>query len=60
MLLGCLQEGEAAPAGCGVAIVDDLTTVYLSLRWARRAARLHTGEHLEGRKVAHVGGAKSL
>lgn len=39
---GCLQEGEAAPAGCGVAIVDDLTTVYLSLRcatWGGHKAR---------------------
>ena len=30
--LCCTQEGQAAPHGCGVAIVDDVTTVYLSLR----------------------------
>ena len=26
------QDGEAAPAGCGVAVVDDTTTAYLDLR----------------------------
>jgi hypothetical protein len=26
-----MQEGEAAPHGCGVAVVDDVTTVYLLL-----------------------------
>ena len=33
-LPACLQEGEAAPPGCAVAIIDEVTTVYLSLRWA--------------------------
>ncbi len=26
------QDGEAAPAGCGVAVVDDTTTAFLDLR----------------------------
>lgn len=31
MLLTNMQEGDAAPHGCGVAVVDDATTVYLLL-----------------------------
>lgn len=34
-----LQEGQAAPAGCGVAIIDELTTVYLSLSGVLDAAK---------------------
>ncbi|KAL4444290.1 hypothetical protein ABPG75_012027 [Micractinium tetrahymenae] len=37
--LQLLAEGEAAPAGCGVAIVDNLTTVYLSLSGVLDAAK---------------------
>lgn len=43
-----VQEGQAAPHGCGVAIIDDVTTVYLALRWVGgaqggAAARGHVG-----------------
>jgi hypothetical protein len=31
-LVAWMQEGQAAPAGCGVTIIDSLTTVFLSLR----------------------------
>ncbi|PRW56769.1 valine--tRNA ligase isoform A [Chlorella sorokiniana] len=34
-----LAEGQAAPHGCGVAIVDDVTTVYLSLSGVLDAAK---------------------
>lgn len=37
--LEVLKEGQAAPAGCGVAIIDELTTVYLSLSGVLDAAK---------------------
>ena len=27
-----LQEGQVTPVGCGVSIVDELTTIYMPLR----------------------------
>jgi hypothetical protein len=52
------QEDQAAPKGCGVAIVDDVTTVYLSLSGVLDAAK--ELDKLSKREVEAAGKVRAL
>ena len=50
------QDGEAAPAGCGVAVVDDTTTAFLDLRGvldAGKEVQKLQKKRVEVRAVSH-------